>query len=95
MNYFNYKNGELIINNKKHQLTKTQTELLMLLLNNKLNTYEDIYNYLYKTNITKLEIQLRKSINTNIYRLRKKGLKIITRREFGFILKDKIYIGDC
>ena len=93
MNIFNYKLGELIINGKKYQLTKIQSKILFILSNNKLNTYEEIYNYIYQTNITdRLNRQKTRSINTHICRLRKKGLKITTKYNYGFKLIDKLCI---
>lgn len=93
MNIFNYKLGELIINNKKISLTKTQSKILFVLLNNELNTYEEIYSYIYKTDVTeKLNRQMRQSIRTQISGIRKKGLKITAKYNFGFKLRDKLYI---
>jgi dihydroxyacetone kinase-like predicted kinase len=93
MNIFNYKLGELIINNKKISLTRTQSKILFVLLNNELNTYEEIYSYIYKTDVTeKLNRQMRQSIRTQISGMRKKGLKITAKYNFGFKLMDKLYI---
>lgn len=91
MNIFYYKTGELIINSKKYQLTKSQSQILFVLINNKLNTYEEIYNYLYKTDVAEtLDRQMTRSINVHICRLRKYGLNIQTKYNYGMRLLDKV-----
>ena len=91
MNILNYKTGELIIDRKKIQLTKMESKIIFVLINNRLITYEEIYNYMYSTDVKgTLERQMTQCINTHICRLRKKGLKIMTKYNFGVRLIDKI-----
>ena len=90
MNYLNYNTGQLFIDGKKYELTKSETELLKTLASNELKTYAEIYNLLYKTNVLEIENTLRGSINSHIYRLRKKGLIIKTKYGYGVRLVNKI-----
>lgn len=95
MNIFYYKTGELIVNSKKYQLTKMQSKILFVLINNKLNTYEEIYSYIYNLDaeeVERLDRQITRAINTHICRLRKTGLKIQTTYNYGMRLLDKICI---
>lgn len=91
MNKFDYKTGQLFINNKNYELTKQESEILNLLLDNKLKTYIDIYNKVYKTNIEIIERKYSQSINTHISRMRKKGLNIVCKYNYGMRLLDDVH----
>lgn len=91
MNKFDYKTGKLFINNKSYELTKQESEILNLLLDNKLKTYIEIYNRVYKTNIKTIERKYSQSINAHISRMRKKGLNIISKYNYGMRLLDDVH----
>lgn len=91
MNIFYYKTGELIMEGKKYELTSTENKILFILINNKINTYEEIYKQLYGVEVIgKLDRQLTRNITTHICRLRKKGLNIQVKYDFGMRLLDNI-----
>lgn len=92
MNYFEYKTGKLIINNTECELTKIESEILRLLVGNKLRTYTEIYNRIYKVNVLEIDKENKKSIITHICRMRKKGLNISTKYNYGMKLLDKIVL---
>ena len=50
MNYLDIKTGELFINKKKYELTKMECKILTSLLNNEMQTYTQIYNFIYDEN---------------------------------------------
>lgn len=89
MNYLNERLGKLYLDNQIHELTKNETKLLVALINNKLKTYEELYEALYDVPCRGLDN--RKSIITAICRIRRKtGLKIVAKSNFGLRLEDKI-----
>lgn len=91
MNIFYYKTGELIIDCKKYELSPYETKILFVLMNNRINTYEEIYNYLYDTDVKgKIDRNLIRCITAHICRMRKKGLHIQVKYDFGMRLLDKI-----
>lgn len=87
MNYLNERVGKLYYQNKTYELTKNETMILSALLDNKLKTYDKLYEVLYAVPCT----TDRKPIIDTISRIRRKtGIKIICKTNFGVRLEDKI-----
>lgn len=87
MNYLNERVGKLYYQNKTYELTKNETMILSALLDNKLKTYDKLYEVLYAVPHT----TDRKPIIDTISRIRRKtGIKIICKTNFGVRLEDKI-----
>lgn len=75
---------------KNINLSKKEVMLLALLSNNNCATLEDIASFVYE--IEFYNDSFTNMIRTHIYRLRKKGLDIVTRYYDGYILRDDVFI---
>ena len=80
MNIVNKRTGELEHNNKKTYLTKYELAMIDALSDNTLKTYEELYTEIYNVNVTTLDPSEVHQITNIVSRLRRKGLKIHTRK---------------
>ena len=91
MNYLNERIGKLYLDNQVFELTKNETKLISALINNKMKTYEELYEALYDVHCKELYIEYRRPIITTVSRIRRKtGLRIIAKNNFGLRLEDNI-----
>lgn len=91
---FEIKNGWIIKYNQKINLTKLETRLLSVLVNNKVNSVKEIWEYVYEYNFySKRRFKDAKSIRALISRFKNKtGLQIKTLRGRGYKLIAEIQI---
>lgn len=93
MNKLEMRTGTLWVGEQEFPLTKTERNILAVLSDSKVKTYEDIYNYLYNTKVKELRKDYRRPIITATCRIRKKtGLKIVTRYDYGLMLGDTLCV---
>lgn len=93
MNYLNYKTGTLIVNNTEIELSKIETKILVVLSDNKLKTYEDIYNSMYNVDIKESDQSMRNSIKVHSHKIRKKtNFTIQTKSGVGLRLLNQLCV---
>ena len=86
MTVLNINENKLYKDKKIHKLTKIETDVLLLLSNNKYNTAKEIQKFIYGTDKTKLDRAI-------IHRLKQKTkINIKSRYEYGYFTDEKIYI---
>lgn len=80
-----YENFIYILDNKKIHLTVLENEILKILIENKRTvvTYENVSQRLHDT---KYDKYIKASISNLIYKLRKKGINITTKKGFGYMI---------
>ena len=94
MNTINKRTGELLHNNRKSYLTKYELAMVNSLSDNKLKTYVELYQEIYNVDVHELDPSEVHQITNIVSRLRRKGLKIHTRKSFGVVMKDVICINN-
>lgn len=82
----NERTGQVIINEKEHNLTRTEIKVLAALKENQ-STYEQIYYRLYKIKVNELSKTEREGIAAIISRIRRKtNLDIQNNYSYGYKL---------
>lgn len=83
----NKRTGEVNIENKTYHLTKAELNLLAVLDQNKIVTYEELYNGVYGLRVNEISKSERGGLSTIITRIKHKtGLKVKNYSGYGYKL---------